>query len=191
MSCSARCSTAFGDGGADLDRHAVFTLAAEIEGHPDNAAAGVYGGFTIAVPGGPVQRLDPHPDLRPVVLVPAWVRLATHEARELLPATVPREDAVFNVAHAALVVHAVTTDPTLLAEAMLDRLHQTARLELLPEVREAFEALRELGIAVCMSGSGPTLLAFETGAAQVPELGPDWVLLRPGVRSSGYEVVVD
>ena len=67
---------------------ATFAIAAELEGHPDNAAAAVFGGFTIALPSGLAHRLDPHPDLRPVVLVPERTRLATSEARSALSETV-------------------------------------------------------------------------------------------------------
>lgn len=175
-------------GGADLDRHETFTRAATIEGHPDNAAPAVFGGFTIAVPDGPVRRLDPHPDLRPVVLVPAGMRLSTDEARAALPQTVSRDDAIFNAAHAALLVHALTQEPPLLAEAMLDRIHQSVRLALLAEVDVAFGTLRDLGMAVCVSGSGPSLLAFETPEQTVPDLGDGWHAIRVGVRASGFDV---
>ena len=177
-----------GTGEAALDRESVFALAAEVEGHPDNAAPATFGGFTIAVPGGPVRRLDPHPDLSPVALVPTEIRLATGEARAALPPVVAREDAIFNLAHAAVMVHAVTREPSLLAEVMLDRLHQAVRLSLLPQVEEMFQTLREQGIAVCVSGSGPTLLAFDTDDRRVPEMGEGWIVLRPGVRSNGFEV---
>lgn len=171
-----------------LDHGSVFALAAEVEGHPDNAAPATFGGFTIAVPGGPVRRLDPHPDLSPVALVPTHVRLGTDQARAALPRVVPREDAIFNAAHAALMVHAITREPSLLAEAMLDRLHQAVRLSLLPTVEEMFQTLRDQGFAVCVSGSGPTLLVFDTDGRRLPEIGEGWVLLRPGVRSAGFEV---
>lgn len=177
-----------GAGKSALDRESVFALAAEVEGHPDNAAPATFGGFTIAVPGGPVRRLDPHPDLSPVALVPIEIRLATGEARAVLPQVVPRDDAIFNLAHAAIMVHAVTREPSLLSEVMLDRLHQAVRLSLLPQVEEMFETLREQGIAVCVSGSGPTLLAFDIDDRRVPEMGEGWVVLRPGVRSKGFEV---
>jgi homoserine kinase len=148
----------------------------------------VFGGFTIAVPGGPVRRLDPHPGLRPVVLVPPGVRLPTDGARAALPQTVSRDDAIFNAAHAALSVHALTQEPSLLAEAMLDRIHQSVRLALLPEVGVVFERLRDHGMAVCVSGSGPSLLAFETDERALPELDDGWDAIRVGVRATGFDV---
>jgi homoserine kinase len=181
------------DLGIQADPYSVFSLAAEIEGHPDNAAAAVYGGFTI-VADGTVRRLDPHPEIRPVVLVPGHVRLPTHDARRALPADVSRADAVFNAAHAAMTVLALTGDPSLLTEAVQDRLHQRIRLELVPETEDAFELLRDANVPVCVSGAGPSLLAFEWEGRLVPtaeELGldPRWRVLRPSIRSRGAELV--
>jgi homoserine kinase len=163
---------------------AVFGHAARIEGHPDNAGPAVFGGFTIALPDGPVHRFDPHPDLHPVALVPGD-RLPTAEARRALPGDVPREDAVFNVAHAALTVEALTRDPSLLGEALQDRLHQDARLALVPAVLEVFRALQGDGVPVCVSGAGPTLLAFPREPLAVPE---GWRVIEPGIRSRGFEL---
>ncbi len=163
---------------------AVFGHAARIEGHPDNAGPAVFGGFTIALPDGTVHRFDPHPDLHPVALVPGD-RLPTAEARRALPEDVPREDAVFNVAHAALTVEALTRDPSLLGEALQDRLHQDARLALVPAVLEVFRSLRGAGVPVCVSGAGPTLLAFPREPLAVPE---GWRVIEPGIRSRGFEL---
>ena len=173
-----------------LDPERIVALAAGIEGHPDNAAPATLGGFTIAAPDGFVRRLDPHPSLRPVVLAPA-MRLPTREARAALPPTVPREDAVFNAAHAALAVEALTQDPSLLGEALQDRLHQDARLALVPAARDLFLELRTADIPVCVSGAGPSLLAFEVEGRTVPDPGDGWTVLRPGVRVAGYEVSIE
>ena len=170
------------------DPYSVFAYAARFEGHPDNAAPAAYGGFTIALPDGGVHRLDPHPDLRPVVLVPD-VRLPTSEARAALPGTVTRADAVFNAAHAALMVEALTRDPSLLVVALQDRLHQDARLALVPQVADLFDDLRAAHVPVCVSGAGPSLLAFDLGVGTFPSAPPGWRELRPGVRSTGFEVV--
>jgi homoserine kinase len=164
--------------------HAVFDHAARIEGHPDNAAPAVFGGFTIALPDGTVHRFDPHPDLSPVALVPVE-RLPTAEARRALPGDVPREDAVFNAAHAALAVEALTRDPSLLGVALQDRLHQEARLALVPTVLEVFRSLQAAGVPVCVSGAGPTLLAFPGGPLAAPE---GWRAIEPGIRFRGFEL---
>jgi homoserine kinase len=137
-----------------------------------------------------VHRETPHPDLRPVLLVPRRVRLPTVAARQALPADVRRSDAVFNLAHASLMVIALTSDPGLLPMAMRDRLHENARMELVPEVREALEGVRRgQGIPACVSGAGPTLLAFEREGHEVMRPGDDWSVLRPGIRATGVEIV--
>jgi homoserine kinase len=173
------------------DPYPVFALAAEFEGHPDNVASATYGGFTVALPDGTVRRFEPHPSLRPVVLVPPF-SLPTEQARAALAPEVRRVDAVFNVAHAALVVDAITRDPSLLLVALRDRLHQQARLELVPPAADVFDDIERMHIPVCVSGAGPTLLAFERD--DLDPISPDaieapgWTILRPGVRSLGFEV---
>jgi homoserine kinase len=185
------------DVGIHTDPFSTFSLAAEIEGHPDNAAAAVYGGFTIASPDGIVRRLEPHPGLRPVAIVPA-ARLATSAARDTLSPSVPREDAVFNVAHASLMVEALTRDPTQLEGALRDRLHQDARLallfELVTSLDDVIELLDRVHLPWCISGAGPTLLAFDRDPGtdlSVGSLGLSsaWGrIIRPGVRVAGFEL---
>jgi homoserine kinase len=143
----------------------VFALAAELEGHPDNVAPAIHGGFTVALPDGPVRRFVPHPDLRSVSLIVPSTQLLTADARAALPDVVPLADAVFNLSHAALLVEALTRAPELLPIALRDRLHQDTRLALVPEVREMFDELQRDGVAVCVSGAGPSLLAFGPIAA--------------------------
>jgi homoserine kinase len=176
---------------ASRDVYSVFANAAQIEGHPDNAAPATYGGLTIAMEGY-VRRLEPHPDLRPVVLVPE-VQLATDEARRALPERVALADAVFNVAHAALMVEALTRDPELLRIALRDRLHQDARLELVPEMADVFHELRGRHVPVCVSGAGPSLLAFPLGEQrEIPDewLGGagGWRALPLAIRREGFTV---
>jgi homoserine kinase len=164
----------------------VLKLAVELEGHPDNAAAAIGGGFTIAV-GERVIRLDPHPTLRPVALVPD-IRLPTTEARAALPEVIGRVDAVFNVSHAAATVVALTSEPALLSQALGDRLHQDARLALVPSVAGVFKDLQAAGVPVCVSGAGPTLLAFEADDVSVPDPGDGWRVLRLAATSVGVDV---
>ena len=167
----------------------LIAMAAGLEGHPDNVAAAILGGFTISFGDG-VVRLDPARDLSPVVLIPAHLRLPTTEARSILPETVTRADAIFNVARAAVGVVAFSTDPSLLAEALKDVLHQPYRLPLVPEAADLFSRLRGAGIAVCVSGAGPSLLAFETDEHPLPDVPDGWLTLRPGVRRTGAEIRV-
>ena len=170
-----------------LEHDEMLELAAEIEGHPDNAAAAIAGGFTLAFGDG-VIRLDPHPGLRPVALIPTEIRLSTAQARDALPDQVSRADAVFNAGHAAATVVAMTSEPSLLPRALGDRLHEAARLALVPTVKAVFDGLQSTGVPVCVSGAGPALLAFESEGVEVVEPGEGWRVLRLGVASTGVEV---
>ena len=183
------------DGGdvepSQRDPYSVFAEAARIEGHPDNAAPAAFGGLTIVVEGD-VHRLEPHPDLRPVVLVPT-VRLDTASARDALPDQVPMADAVFNLGHSALLVEALTNDPSLLQEALHDRLHQDARLDLVPEMADQFDRILALRrVPVCVSGAGPSLLAFPLEGAEIPSEaleGPGgWRAMPLAIRREGFTV---
>jgi len=176
--------------GWEADPWSVFAAAAEIEGHPDNAAPAVFGGFTIATPDGFVRRHDPHPGLRPVAIIPPS-RLSTGEAREALDPRVARADAVANIAAAALAVEAFTTEPALLDRALQDRIHQDVRVSM-AGLEGVVAALRGARLPWCVSGAGPALLAFERDGGEVTGdlLGVEdtWRILRPGVRAIGFEV---
>ncbi|HZP90279.1 MAG TPA: homoserine kinase [Actinomycetota bacterium] len=186
---AALASALLGPAGFGEDRYATFACAAELEGHPDNAAPAVYGGLTV-IADGRVRRFEVAPEILPAVLIPS-VRLPTGRAREVLPERVPLVDAVANVAHGALVVQAlVRGDLDLLQIALRDRLHQAARLALVPQVREVFEHL-ERSMPVCVSGAGPSLLAFPSDPSALPELGEGWRVLRLPARSRGVEVARD
>lgn len=176
----------------DDDPYATFAYAAELEGHPDNAAPATFGGLTVFAPGsGYVHRLEPHRDLDPVVVLPDGLRLATTEARSALSNTVDRRDAVFNIGHAALAVLAFTREPDLLLVALHDRLHEEARTALVPESAALLDDLRSRQIPACLSGAGPSLLAFERDGHTVGELPEGWRAIRPGVRAIGVEVFVE
>jgi homoserine kinase len=173
--------------GYHSDAETTFGIAAALEGHPDNAAAASFGGLVIAS-GGEVERMDPHPDLRPVVLIPDGVRISTEDARRALSDTVARDDAVYNIGRSAMTIVALLRNPAKLPGALDDRLHQDARLTLAPSVREVFRRLRAEGYAVCLSGSGPSLLAFDTDDRRITDPGDGWRVLRVPVRATGVEV---
>jgi homoserine kinase len=142
----------------------LLSLAASMEGHPDNAAACLFGGFTIAwmqQDSARALRLSAHPSIRPVVLMPPTTS-STRRARGLLPELVPHADAAFTAARAALLVHAITTDPSLLLTATEERLHQQQRREAYPRSVDAVTKLRDRGIAATISGAGPTVLVLAT-----------------------------
>lgn len=167
--------------GTPLDKDVMFALAARIEGHPDNVAAAVHGGFTIAwnEPSGPqVVRLDA--DVPVTVFVPP-VQVSTNSARRLLPARVPHADAAFNAGRAALVVAALQGRPELLWAATDDALHQGYRAEAMPVSYEFVQELRATGIPAVISGAGPTVLAFERGLE-----GPDgWAVHELDIDPTG------
>ncbi len=171
----------------------VLALAATIEGHPDNVAATLLGGFTIAWTEGVGQAhgMQPHPDIVPVVCVPTTA-LATKKARGLLPDTVPHADAAFNVARSALLVAAMTEDPSLLMVATDDRLHQQQRRSAMPRSLDLVAALREAGIPATVSGAGPTVLALCTHATAdlvAGIAGTRFEVQRVGVDLEGATIV--
>jgi homoserine kinase len=146
-----------------LDKTVMFELAARLEGHPDNVAAAVHGGFTIAwnEPSGPqAARLDV--EVPVTVFVPP-VQVSTNSARRLLPARVPHADAAFNAGRAALLVAALQGRQNLLMAATEDALHQSYRAEAMPMSYEWVRELRAAEIPAVISGAGPTVLAFARG----------------------------
>jgi homoserine kinase len=168
----------------------VFGEAGMLERHRDNIAAATHGGLVLV--GDRIRNIEPHPALRPVALVPDHLRIATEDARRALPESVSLHDAVFNVAHASLAVWALTRDPSLLAGALRDRLHEDVRLELVPEALALRDRLRHEEVPVCVSGSGPSLLAFETDETPIPENLPSgWRAMRLPVRLQGFELEVE
>lgn len=138
-------------------RLASFRTAAELEGHPDNAAASALGGLTVAV----ADRAIRVP-ISTVADIVVWVpenTTSTKESRTKLASTVSLDDAVANISRSALFVAAmVTGDFTALAEATQDRLHQNVRLAIVPDTKRAMRAATDAGAwASWLSGSGPTM----------------------------------
>ncbi|WP_433115158.1 homoserine kinase [Micromonospora sp. CA-246542] len=177
------------DGEERLDEPALLRLAAEIEGHPDNVAPCLLGGFTLAWTGTDGARAVSLPvadAVRPTVFVPSE-RGLTATARAALPATVPHADAALNAGRAALLVHALTTDPALLMPATVDRLHQDYRAPGMPGTSSLVSALREAGVAAVVSGAGPSVLAFGEPPAGF-DAGTDWQIWKLPIDVSGARV---
>jgi homoserine kinase len=190
------------DGLAALPDPAVLRLAAELEGHPDNVAACLAGGLTIAwqsADGVEAVRLEPLAALAPVVCMPDSP-LATEVARQVLPAVIPHADAAANSARAALLVTALTSRPDLLLAGTEDFLHQRYRAGSMPATTALVERLRADGIAAVVSGAGPSVLALlahgvevatvTSAVADITAAGDaSWEVLPVRVDSDGAEVV--
>lgn len=154
------------DGHARLTDDALFELAAEIEGHPDNVAPAVYGGFTISGRDDTFYSVNSPVDERisAVVFIPP-TGVETAVARGLLPAEVPHADAAANSGRAALMVAALGFSPDQLLRATRDFLHQDYRRPAMPESLALVDSLRSEGYPAIVSGAGPTVLAFATDNA--------------------------
>jgi homoserine kinase len=179
----------------------LISLAAELEGHPDNIAACLLGGLTIAwraVGGVTAARLEPLPELRPIICMPT-TPLATEVARQVLPATVPHAGAAANSARAALLVTALTSQPDLLLAGTEDFLHQRYRADSMPDTAALIAELRAAEIPAVVSGAGPSVLALPTDdavageAVHLAEHGEygagGWQVLRLAVDSAGATVL--
>lgn len=156
-----------------LSQAELIQLAAEFEGHPDNAAASVLGGAVVSwtdsnsvSPRYSAVPLRLHPDIHLFPAVPEE-RSSTAETRVMLPAQVSHVDARFNVSRAALLVVALTERPDLLLAATEDVLHQPQRAPAMPASAEYLRLLRRLDVAAVLSGAGPALIALST-ESQLP-----------------------
>jgi homoserine kinase len=192
---AARAVTTGGD--ARLDDAALLELAAEIEGHADNVAACLLGGFTLTweepstADAVRAIRLEPAATVVPVVFVPSRP-LPTETARGLLPRTVPHADAAANTGRAALLVEALTRRPELLLPATEDRLHQEYRAPVMPESVDLVGRLRADGVPAVISGAGPTVLAL-TGDGEADKVarlaGTGWTANRLELDLAGASVL--
>jgi homoserine kinase len=144
-------------------------LAAELEGHPDNAAAALLGGLTVSCQanGKVIARTTRWPDRVKFVIATPELGLHTAHARRVLPTEVPLDDAIFNLQRSLLFVRALESGRYEdLREAMADRWHQPARTPLVPGLAEALAFDDPAVLGVCLSGAGPSILALATDGAQ-------------------------
>lgn len=150
--------------GVEWPEAGLLELAAEIEGHPDNVAAALFGGFTVCwMDAGKARsaRFEPARGLAAVVVV-ATGELSTRTARAMLPDAVPHADAAFNVAHAGLLAASIAAGrPELLGAALADRLHEPYRAPAVGDLQAVHDILRDAGAAgVALSGAGPTVIGL-------------------------------
>ncbi|MFQ4147306.1 homoserine kinase [Arthrobacter sp. LAPM80] len=195
------------------DRAWILQLASELEGHPDNVAPAIFGAVAVSWQEGAgysSAKVSPSVSVVPVVAIPD-VELKTERARGMLPATVPHADAAANSGRAALLMHALTADPSKLLAGTRDYLHQDYRAEAMPESAALVARLREEGHAAFISGAGPTVMVLANGGDEadaivrrITELGgtgPDsspkaaghgvsWRVLRLQVDLEGAKVEV-
>ncbi len=155
-------------GSDKMSDEVLLNLANEMEGHPDNVAAALFGGATIAwqdqVQGKAIAHsihLPVDPRIQVMAFIPA-TPLATKKARTMLPETIPFADAQRNSSNAALMTQAITIRPDLLFAATEDFLHQRYRQEAMPQSFALMTKLRAAGVAALISGAGPTVLALHT-----------------------------
>jgi homoserine kinase len=145
----------------------MLAKATELEGHPDNVAAAIYGGFVICGVGEDhspsAVRFDPPSGLEGIAVIPAE-EVSTERAREAIPADVPLVDAVANISAASrLVLGLQTADLDLLAAGLVDRIHQPRRRELYSRSMELVDSAAEMGaLGATISGAGPTVLVWTT-----------------------------
>ena len=174
----------------------LFDLAAELEGHPDNVAAALLGGFVICPgPGEPPVRFDPPAGLEGVLAIPDG-EVLTAEARAALPAEVPVGDAVHNVGHAALLVLGLARDDfSLIGRGLRDLVHQPRRRSLYPRSMELVDRAEELGaVGATISGAGPTVLFWchwqQTGTLveRLKQEAPDVKVRRATFAPGGADV---
>ncbi len=150
--------------GNKLSTAEMLEIATELEGHPDNVAPALLGGFVVSLMDGTkplwVQR-PIHPELRFIALIPDFP-LSTSKARSVLPPQIPRDDAVFNVAHAGILPYALESgNEELIRAALQDRLHEPYRRSLITDIEVVEQIAREQGaLSFCISGAGPTCLCL-------------------------------
>jgi homoserine kinase len=183
-----------------LSKEELLARATEIEGHPDNVAAAIYGGFVVCAAGstlvthgeksvegaGPfAARFDPPEGLEGIVVIPGE-EVSTRLAREAIPAELPLADAVANVSAAALLVLGLrSADLDLVGRGLHDSIHQPRRRDLYPRSMEIVDAASELGaVGATISGAGPTVLVWTTWeeaggvAAALKERAEGWAEVK-------------
>ena len=181
------------NGSERMNDEAVLAHASSLEGHPDNVAACLLGGLTIAwsdAAGARALQVPVATSLAPVAFVPG-TSSSTKAARKLLPDAVPHADAVANAARSALLVEALRAHPDELMAATEDLLHQPYRAAAMPRTAALVAELREAGIPAVVSGAGPTVLALTTKSTRARAEGfarRGWSALPLDVDTKGAHI---
>lgn len=187
-------------GNERMSNEDMLNLANEMEGHPDNVAAAIFGGATIAwqeLQHGHNVALSVQVEVDPRISAVAFIpstSVSTSKARKMLPDLITHADAVKNSAHTALLVYALQHRPDLLHTATEDFLHQSYRAEAMPTSFTLLMKLRAAGVAAFISGAGPTILVLHTGgSAEVDELtraaGDRFTAMALGISRTGASVI--
>ena len=187
------------DGAERLGDDELLRLANELEGHPDNVAPALLGGFVVSGQAGEAvwaQRVPLDPRVAAVVMVPPH-GVRTEVARGLLPAQVPHAEAAANAGRAALLVAALSGEPSLLLRGTEDFLHQRQREPAMPASWALVQRLRSTGVPAVISGAGPTVMAFvvdsvpgQSGVDDLLALAPDgWTTLFQRAGGAGARVL--
>ena len=186
--------------GNKLSTQGLLNITNAMEGHPDNLAPAFYGGLTASMVdnGLPVTvNFTLHPEWEFLALIPDFP-LSTTKAREVLPVEYSRADAVYNIAHGALVLKALELgDEKLLRTAMQDRIHQNYRKTLIQDYEKIESLVRTTGAAFCLSGAGPTLLCITQDEKLEEKLAKkldsitesNWTMLPLHIEFQGARVI--
>ena len=187
-------------GNERMSNEDMLNMANEMEGHPDNVSAAIYGNANVAwqeSQRGQViaqsLNIEVDPRISALAFVPA-TELSTSKARKMLPESIPHQDAVRNSINTAVLVQALQHRPDLLLGATEDYLHQSYRSDAMPQSFALMTKLRKAGVAAFISGAGPTVLVLHTGGdAEAAELeraaGEKFQMIPLGVSRTGVTVV--
>ncbi|RKD23911.1 homoserine kinase [Ammoniphilus oxalaticus] len=181
--------------GEPLSKEEILSIAAELEGHPDNVGAALFGGIVVAVMEEervPYLKISPDPQLKALAVIPDF-QLSTEKARNVLPQQYSKQDTVFSVGRASLLAAGLASGQYhVLASAMQDKLHQPYRMSLVPGMEELLQGVYEYGaLGAALSGAGPTVIALLHG--EDDELGKfmQETLLKHEIQSKVLRLLPD
>lgn len=187
-------------GNERMSHEDMLNIANEMEGHPDNVAAAIYGSANIAwqeAQRGDVVAQSINIQVDPRIGVLAFIpstELSTSKARRMLPESIPHHEAVQNSINTAVLVQALQHRPDLLLSATQDYLHQSYRQDAMPQSFALMTKFRQAGVAAFISGAGPTVLVLHTGGdGEAAELehaaGQKFAMIQLGVSRAGVTVI--